>query len=166
MNEQTNFIVFSSPLGPLWIAATQKGICNIIFGDVPVPFSKRLGRYGIGNFEPGRTAVLDDAEAQLRDYFAGALREFTLPLDLRGTPFQLAVWDVVRSIPYGATMSYSEIARSLDRPKAARGVGGAVGANPVVIVVPCHRVMGKNGQLTGYGGGLPRKISLLEIESM
>lgn len=97
-------------------------------------------------------------------YFKGKLREFKVPLDLRGTNFQLKVWRVLLSVPYGTTCSYSDLAQSLGQPKAARAVGGAVGSNPISIIVPCHRVIGANGSLTGYGGGLSRKHALLSLE--
>jgi methylated-DNA-[protein]-cysteine S-methyltransferase len=107
---------------------------------------------------------LREALRQLEAYFAGALREFELPLAPRGTPFQLRVWTALRGIPYGETASYGEIARRIGRPGAARAVGLANGANPLPIVVPCHRVIGQSGALTGFGGGLPTKRALLELE--
>ncbi|HUA60127.1 MAG TPA: methylated-DNA--[protein]-cysteine S-methyltransferase [Verrucomicrobiae bacterium] len=108
--------------------------------------------------------VLREAACQLRAYFAGDLRQFNLPLDLRGTDFQLRVWNQLLKIPYGETRSYSEIAQAIHSPKAVRAVGAANGANPVSIVVPCHRVIGSSGKLVGYGGGLPLKKRLLELE--
>jgi methylated-DNA-[protein]-cysteine S-methyltransferase len=104
-------------------------------------------------------------KSQLDAYFARKLRRFTIPLDLRGTSFQRQVWDFLRGIPWGQTRSYGQIAEALGRPNAARAVGRAVGSNPVSIVVPCHRVIGSNGALTGYGGGLDRKAALLELEA-
>jgi len=109
--------------------------------------------------QPFRPAI-----AQLREYFAGTRRHFALALAPRGTPFQLAVWQVLRAIPYGQTRSYGEIARGLGRPEAARAVGLANGANPLPIIVPCHRVIGADGSLTGFGGGLPIKRALLQLE--
>ena len=100
---------------------------------------------------------------QLTDYFAGNLRSFDLPLKLAGTPFQLAVWRALQDIPYGETTSYGELARRVGTPKGSRAVGLANGANPIAIVVPCHRVIGSNGKLTGYGGGLCNKETLLEL---
>ncbi|MBI4283675.1 MAG: methylated-DNA--[protein]-cysteine S-methyltransferase [Chloroflexi bacterium] len=102
---------------------------------------------------------------QLDGYFAGELQEFDLPLDLRGTPFQKRVWASLQQIPYGETCSYGEIARAINSPSAVRAVGLANGANPVSIIVPCHRVIGSDGRLVGYGGGLDRKKYLLEFES-
>lgn len=108
--------------------------------------------------------LLREAGNQLTAYFAGKLREFHLPLELEGTDFQLRVWNLLVQIPYGETRSYGDLARTLGAPAAVRAVGAANGANPIAIVVPCHRVIGSNGALTGYGGGLPLKRSLLELE--
>lgn len=105
------------------------------------------------------------AAEQLTEYFAGARVAFDLPLAPRGTPFQRRVWNGLRAIPYGETISYAELARRIDRPKAMRAVGAANGRNPIPIVVPCHRVIGADGSLTGYGGGLDRKRALLEHEA-
>jgi len=107
---------------------------------------------------------LQDAVRQLRAYFDGALRIFDLPLDMQGTPFQKQVWHELERIPYGETRSYMQIAVAVGAPKAVRAVGAANGANPIPIVVPCHRVIGTSGKLTGYGGGLPLKKRLLELE--
>lgn len=101
---------------------------------------------------------------QLGAYFAGDLTDFDLPLDPRGTPFQLAVWRALRTIPYGETRSYGQLAKAIGRPTASRAVGAANGANPLPIVVPCHRVIGSTGKLTGFGGGLPIKAALLTLE--
>jgi methylated-DNA-[protein]-cysteine S-methyltransferase len=109
--------------------------------------------------------LLCEAVRQLRAYFDGALRRFTLPLDLQGTAFQLGVWHELETIPFGEFRTYSDIARAIGAPKAVRAVGAANGANPVAIVVPCHRVIGSSGKLVGYGGGLPLKKKLLELES-
>lgn len=102
---------------------------------------------------------------QLQAYFAGELHDFDLELAPQGTPFQLQVWEALRAIPYGATASYGEIARAVGMPNAARAVGGANNRNPLAIVVPCHRVIGAGGSLTGYGGGLERKRLLLDLEA-
>ncbi len=101
---------------------------------------------------------------QLKAYFAGELQDFTLPLDPQGTAFQLAVWKSLTEIPYGDTISYGELARRIGNPNASRAVGLANGSNPIPIVIPCHRVIGSNGKLTGYGGGLPTKEKLLALE--
>jgi methylated-DNA-[protein]-cysteine S-methyltransferase len=112
----------------------------------------------------GREPVLGEAEAQLTAWFAGERTSFDVPIRLKGTRFQLAVWSALRAIPFGETRSYSEIAAAVGQPEAVRAVGAANGRNPIAIVVPCHRVIGANGTLTGYGGGLPRKRWLLEHE--
>jgi methylated-DNA-[protein]-cysteine S-methyltransferase len=109
-------------------------------------------------------ALLGEAANELRDYFAGTLRVFRVTLDMQGTDFQLLVWNQLRKIPYGETRTYAQIAEQIGRPKAVRAVGAANGSNPVAIVVPCHRVIGSSGKLTGYGGGLPLKKRLLELE--
>ena len=110
-------------------------------------------------------AALDDAELQLREYFAGRRTEFDLPLAPEGTPFQRRVWEALREIPYGTTVSYGELARRVGHPDGARAVGAANGRNPIAIVIPCHRVIGAGGALVGYGGGLDRKRVLLELEA-
>ena len=111
-----------------------------------------------------RTEVSDEAARQLEEYFQGKRKTFKLPLKLKGTEFQKLVWDALLTIPYGETRSYSEIACQIGRPKASRAVGMANHRNPVAIVVPCHRVIGKNGSLTGYAGGLDKKEKLLDLE--
>jgi methylated-DNA-[protein]-cysteine S-methyltransferase len=108
--------------------------------------------------------LIAEAGAQLRTYFAGNLREFQIPLDMQGTAFQLRVWRQLETIPYGETRSYLQIATVIGSPAAVRAVGAANGANPIPIVVPCHRVIGASGKLVGYGGGLPLKKRLLELE--
>jgi len=109
--------------------------------------------------------LLLEAGKQLRAYFAGELRVFDLPLAPNGTAFQRAVWDAVSAVPYGSTATYSEIAAAVGRPAACRAVGAANGRNPIPVIVPCHRVIGAAGALTGYGGGLDRKHSLLDLEA-
>jgi len=138
----------------LRLVASENGILEILLRCSQPPEGRR---------NPGHP-VLVEAARQLRAYFAGELREFDLPLDLRGTDFQLRVWRRLLTIPYGETRSYSDIARALDAPQAVRAVGAANGANPIAIVVPCHRVIGAGGKLVGYGGGLPLKRKLLDLE--
>lgn len=120
----------------------------------------RLSRPG----EEGPTALLEETARQLREYFAGQRREFSLPLSPRGTAFQRQVWEALCTIPYGETRSYGEIARQIGSPKACRAVGMANHRNPISIVIPCHRVVGAHGTLTGYGGGLAAKEFLLRLE--
>ncbi|MEJ1932857.1 methylated-DNA--[protein]-cysteine S-methyltransferase, partial [Nostoc sp. NIES-2111] len=115
--------------------------------------------------EHSEAAVLLDAERQLAEYFGGWRQSFDLPLRAEGTAFQQEVWAALQEIPYGQTMSYGELAQKLGKEKAVRAVGAANGRNPIAIVVPCHRVIGADGSLTGYGGGMERKKFLLELES-
>lgn len=146
-----------SPVGALLLATTEKGLCRLQF-DAQLP---------AGQSEPWIESreKLRPWEEQLQAYFRGALREFTLPLDLRGTAFQLRCWEALRRIPYGRTCSYAELAQQVGSPRAFRAVGQANHNNPVAIVVPCHRVIGANGTLTGYGGGLGVKQALLRLEA-
>jgi methylated-DNA-[protein]-cysteine S-methyltransferase len=140
-----------TPIGTLWLDADGAGLSSIAF-DGPV---------GSHSDDP----LLREAESQLRAYFAGALTRFDLPLSPRGTEFQRRVWDAVAGVPYGTTTTYSAVAAALARPTACRAVGAANGRNPLPIVVPCHRVIGASGALTGYGGGLERKRALLDLEA-
>ena len=140
-------------------AASDRGLAGVWF------VGQRHGPDSSGWRADPEHPVLRQAIAQLTAYFAGERVDFDLPLDLQaGTPFQQSVWDALRSIPRGGTTSYAELARRLGRPQAARAIGAAVGRNPVSIVVPCHRVLGTGGALTGYAGGLERKTALLQLE--
>ena len=146
----------ASPIGPLTLVACEAGLTHLEFGQRDHPVAVQT---------PARArAILDRARRQLEAYFAGQRRAFDLPLAPSGTPFQLAAWEVLRAIPYGETISYGEQARRLGRPAAARAVGAANGANPISIVVPCHRVVGADGRLVGFGGGLDVKRYLLNLE--
>lgn len=150
---------FDSPLGEMLLAATDRGLCGVWFT------GQRHGPDSSGWREDAAHPVLVEAVAQLRAYFAGARTAFELPLDLQhGTAFQQSVWQALLAIPTGGTTSYAELGRRLGRPQAARAVGAAVGRNPISIVVPCHRVLGTGGSLTGYAGGLERKTALLRLE--
>src|SRR5664279_2896526 len=131
--------------------------CGLRAIDFDVLHPVEGNRYGIH-------PIATEAVRQLRAYFAGQLRRFDLPLDMEGTPFQLRVWRELERIPYGETRSYRQIAAAIGAPRAVRAVGAANGANPIPIVVPCHRVIGASGKLVGYGGGLPLKKRLLELE--
>ncbi|MBD0293343.1 MAG: methylated-DNA--[protein]-cysteine S-methyltransferase [Jiangellaceae bacterium] len=143
-----------SPLGPLLVIADDDGITGLHMTDRPAS----PGSSG----DPTRFAA---ARRQLAEYFAGDRTEFDLPLHPVGTPFQLRVWAALRTIPYGEIRSYGEIAAQIGSPGAARAVGLANGRNPIAVIVPCHRVIGASGALTGYGGGLPRKQLLLDLEA-
>jgi methylated-DNA-[protein]-cysteine S-methyltransferase len=140
-----------TPVGPLLLSAEDGRLSGVAFADSAEARSS----------EP----VLLEAEAQLRAYFDGKLERFELPLAPRGTPFQLSVWEALLEIPYGSTTTYSELAAAIGRPSACRAVGAANGRNPLAVIVPCHRVIGAAGALTGYGGGLERKRLLLALEA-
>jgi methylated-DNA-[protein]-cysteine S-methyltransferase len=149
--------IIDSPLGPLLLAAENGAVTMLWMSPLPTrddPPSQGADR-----------AVLDETAAQLDRYFAGSLTAFDLPLGLRGTPFQRRVWLALQEIPFGETISYGELAASIGKPGCARAVGLANGQNPISIIVPCHRVIGSNGKLTGYGGGLDRKAWLLDHEA-
>jgi methylated-DNA-[protein]-cysteine S-methyltransferase len=141
------------------LAASAKGLCGVWFdGQAHQPDPQQ---WEMNTTQP----VLQAACSQLAAYFSARAARFSLPLDVSlGTPFQQSVWERLRAIPYGMTQSYGEIARYLGQPAASRAVGAAVGRNPLSIIVPCHRVVGSNGALTGYAGGLERKIALLQLE--
>ena len=160
-------LTVSSPLGALWLCVTERGLCRVTCAAQPGEATlRRLAQRGIASPQAGGHTFLERAATQLREYFAGERRYFTLPLDLRGTAFQRVVWAVLLTIPYGATTTYGDVARMAGSSRAARAVGQAVGANPVAIIVPCHRVLGYDGALTGYGGGLDRKVALLQLEGV
>lgn len=146
-----------SPVGRLLLVGSSKGLMALQFQDGAHPLD--IQPIWKKTCEPFR-GVLE----QLREYFDGTRTRFQVKLDLQGTPFQRQVWQALQCIPYGRTMSYGEIAKQVGRPKASRAVGAANGHNPVSIIVPCHRVIGANGELVGYGGGLPIKTALLELE--
>lgn len=149
----------------LYLAATAKGLCFV--GSQNQPFAE-LSDWAEKHF-PESPLVQDEDKlqpyaAELIEYFQGKRQSFTTPYEYHGTPFQLAVWNALCEIPYGQTQSYSDIATHIQKPAAVRAVGAAIGANPVLITVPCHRVIGKSGKLTGYRGGLEMKTQLLELE--
>jgi methylated-DNA-[protein]-cysteine S-methyltransferase len=154
---ETAWSTYESPIGALTLVVGDGRLRQIRFPDE---------RAGLG---PGsrRPQECEAARAQLEQYFAGARERFELPLELAGSPFDLAVWEQLQRVPFGATVTYGELARRLrlDGPEAARDVGAAVGRTPAPIVVPCHRVVGASGDLTGYRGGLERKRALLDLES-
>jgi AraC family transcriptional regulator of adaptative response/methylated-DNA-[protein]-cysteine methyltransferase len=154
-----------TPLGPMLAAATDDGVCLLEFTDRRMlPTQLKIVERRLGRIVPGRHAHLERLHQQLDAYFAGDLLEFSVPLTAPGSPFDAAVWRELRAIPPGETRSYDGLALSLDRPGAARAVGRANGRNRIAIVIPCHRVIGADGSLTGYGGGLWRKQRLLDLE--
>jgi AraC family transcriptional regulator, regulatory protein of adaptative response / methylated-DNA-[protein]-cysteine methyltransferase len=155
-----------TPLGPMLAGESDAGICLLEFVDRPMLETqlRRLVKRMEAVFVPEETAVLATLRREVEAYFHGGLKRFSISLDLRGTPFQESVWRRLLEVPHGETVSYGEHARSVGRPGAVRAVGRAVGDNRIAILVPCHRVVGADGRLTGYGGGLWRKKRLLELE--
>jgi methylated-DNA-[protein]-cysteine S-methyltransferase len=151
--------MIDSPLGGLTLVASDKGLAAILWKDEN---PRRVLRSSL--VEDPDHPVLVETERQLRAYFAGSLTTYSLPLDFKGTEFQKSVWQALLTIPFGETRSYGEIARQIGRPTAGRAVGAANGRNPISIVAPCHRVIGSNGALTGYAGGLAAKEHLLGLE--
>jgi len=152
--------VIPSPIGPLRLIASEKGLCAVLFGGgqaYEVSFSGELE-------EKKDHFLLSRAEKQLGEYFAGKRVAFDLPLDMRGTVFQIKSWRELQKIPFGETISYAEQAKRLGDAKKARAVGAANGRNPLAIIVPCHRVIGTSGALTGFAGGLSIKEALLALE--
>jgi len=149
----------NSPVGTLKLVASDKGLVAVLW-EKEKPNRVRLGELEERNTHP----VLVEAERQLCEYFAGKRRSFSVALDMRGTPFQKNVWEALLDIPFGETRSYREIAMRLGNQQATRAVGTANGRNPISIIVPCHRVIGSNGKLTGFAGGLKAKALLLELE--
>ncbi len=149
-----------SPIGRLRLVATDEGLSHLLF-------DQQADEDPDSDGDPAETdnhPVLAAATTQLAEYFAGRRQEFDIPLDLTGTEFQRAAWSALASVPFGETRSYRQQAEAIGRPKAVRAIGAANGKNPVPIVLPCHRIVGSDGSLTGYGGGLPIKEFLLNHE--
>lgn len=145
---------YEFPIGKIGIAEEDGCITHVLFDNEKAP----------AGFELARTPLIERAATQLREYFEGKRTDFDLPLSLAGTDFQRSVWKALQEIPWGETRSYKDIAVQIGKPKATRAVGMANNRNPIPIIVPCHRVVGSDGSLTGYGGGLPVKQHLLELE--
>ena len=145
----------NSPIGPLTITADEEGLHSIEFGEV-VPASPD-GKWS-------ETGLVHETIRQLQAYFERKLFQFTIPLKPEGTPFQMEVWDELQKIPYGTVISYGELAKRIGNPKASRAVGAANGSNRIPIIIPCHRVIGSSGSMTGYAGGLSIKEALLQLE--
>jgi methylated-DNA-[protein]-cysteine S-methyltransferase len=152
------YTTVESPVGPLLLAGNATGLRRVSFEK-----SRHFSISATGWMEDEQP--FGEVIRQLRAYFAGELKEFDVPLAPEGTPFQLSVWKSLRMIPYGETISYAQLAERIGNPKAVRAVGSANGSNPLPIIIPCHRVIGSNGDLTGFGGGLDIKRKLLAIES-
>ncbi len=170
MNSKSKPILYWSVLElkdwNFYIVSTKKGLCYVGSNDQPI---EEMIEWAKKRF-PG-SPLIEDAEklkpyaVEITEYLEGKRKSFTIPFDFQGTEFQLSVWNALCEIPYGQTKSYSDIATYINKPAAVRAVGTAIGANPVLITVPCHRVVGKNGTLTGYRGGLEMKTSLLNLEN-
>jgi methylated-DNA-[protein]-cysteine S-methyltransferase len=158
VNDPTRFhATIATPLGTMAATFSGPALTSLVFVDAPATLA--------GSPSGAAAASLAALHAALDDYFAGRGARFDIPLAPAGTAFQQAVWKALRDIPYGATASYGEIARRIGRPRAVRAVGAANARNPIAIIVPCHRVIGADGTLTGYAGGLSRKRALLALES-
>jgi len=148
-----------SPVGKLELIASDKGLVAILWEN------DRPGRVRLSErVEEEQHPILAKTEQQLGEYFAGTRKEFSVPLDMRGTPFQKNVWEALLSIRFGETRSYGQLANQLGNPRATRAVGAANGRNPLSIIVPCHRIIGSSGKLTGFAGGLDAKAFLLNLE--
>lgn len=159
VNENSSSAVFDSPVGQLYVRAEAGKLVALSFVNAPIPDTAT---------NPGDVAsreIVKAVQSQIGEYFAGSRTAFDVPLRLVGSPFHLRVWEALRGIRYGTTMAYGQLADQIGEPDAARAVGAANGSNPIVIIVPCHRVIGANGRLVGYGGGLRRKQFLLDLES-
>ena len=158
MDSRTFYTTLDSPVGALFITSDGEAITELFM-------EKHTGGPKPINTWRRDDDLFKEAADQLRAYFAGDLTDFDLPLATTGAPFQQRVWNELQKIPYGSTTSYGELARRLGNPNASRAVGAANGSNPISIIIPCHRVIGSNGNLTGYGGGIDRKKFLLEFEA-
>lgn len=156
----------TTPLGPMVVAATDESVCLLEFADRRMLETqlRRLSACIGGTLVPGTCGPIEQLSQELAQYFHGDRRDFEVSLSAPGTEFQERVWDRLREIPYGETVSYGEVARGIGRPSAVRAVAGAVGDNRLAVLIPCHRVVGSDGRLTGYGGGLWRKRALLDHE--
>lgn len=156
-----------SPIGPLLLAASDRGLRALYMSrQRHVPVAPEANWKAVTRTDRAQFDLLERAATQLAAYFAGTRDTFDLPLDLEGTAFQKSVWAGLCTIGFGETISYGELARRIGNPKAVRAVGLANGRNPVSIVVPCHRVIGADGSMTGYGGGIDRKVYLLGLEGV
>ncbi|ANY69033.1 cysteine methyltransferase [Paenibacillus sp. BIHB 4019] len=167
INRTIYWSLFSYEDWNMHVAATDEGLCFV--GSQNQPFEE-LAKWAASRFSHSPLIHNDEKllpyKAELVQYLQGTLENFTVPAVFQGTPFQEAVWQALCSIPYGHIWSYSDIANHIQKPAAVRAVGAAIGANPLLITVPCHRVIGKNGTLTGYRGGLDMKTKLLQLESI
>ena len=165
--KQVNIQYYDSPCGQLVLASSSGELCLCDWNGMPCAERnrRRLARYMNASFKTATTSVLEETKRQLDEYFAGKRKSFDIQLRMVGTCFQQQVWNALTDIPYGATKSYKDIAQSIGKPQAVRAVAGAVGANGISILIPCHRVIGSDNSLTGYAGGLEAKKELLRIEA-
>ncbi len=162
-------MIVPTPLGDMLLAASEQGLAGTWFvhGQKHMPDSDLMASWPIAQKGDASKAILDKASQQLTQYFSGKLKVFDLPFDLSsGTEFQQSVWREIIKICCGKTNTYGAICKALNKPQAARAVGAAVGKNPISIIIPCHRVVGSTGAMTGYAGGLDRKVALLELEGV
>lgn len=161
MKQDLQTAIYPSPIGPLLLEADSQGLCRCTWTDD----TSQMQMPHLASVNDTTTAVImADTKRQLDEYFAGSRSCFHLPLHITGTKFQKQVWQALATIPYGTTRAYGEVARAIGRPTASRAVAGACHANPVAVIIPCHRVIGANGKPVGYAGGLDRKLYLLEKE--
>ncbi|QDS35887.1 methylated-DNA--[protein]-cysteine S-methyltransferase [Brevibacillus brevis] len=167
MAKELGYTMMDSPIGPLLLASTEEGLCYIQFAneqDELVPLVRWCKKTFLGITPTRNDAINESAKKQLEEYFAGNRKTFDVPTVLYGTPFQKAVWNELSNIPYGETRSYKDIALAIGAAKAVRAIGGANNRNPIPVIIPCHRVVGSNGALVGYGGGISIKKYLLSLE--
>ena len=164
-NESLVIGTIETPVGAYGAVLSERGLCRLTSPSEPLTLCQAWAdRWMPGARRLPDAGELAEVSAELADYFAGKRRAFSIPLDLRGTPFQQQVWAALQAIPFGELRTYAEIARTIGRPTAVRAVGAAIGANPIALMVPCHRVIGSNGRLVGYAGGMDMKRTLLEHE--
>lgn len=154
MKSQLQQWKYESPLGPLYLVATPTGLRGLYWEEQDVAYASVI------------TAILVQAQNELAEYFTGSRTNFTIPLELMGTPFQLSVWEELLKIPYAQTYSYQKLASCIKKHNAVRAVGSANGKNPMCIIVPCHRVIASDGSIGGYAGGIEAKMKLLDLESL
>jgi O-6-methylguanine DNA methyltransferase len=160
------FSTMESPIGPLALGSSEKGLVFLQFAPGEMDRLVRIieGKFPGSEVIEGRNEILREASRELKGYLKGEVKDFRVPLNLVGTPFQKTTWQALSRIPYGDTRTYGQISQQMGVPKASRAVGSACGQNPVAIIVPCHRVVGRDGRLVGYACGVERKRWLLDLE--
>jgi AraC family transcriptional regulator of adaptative response/methylated-DNA-[protein]-cysteine methyltransferase len=166
MPQEIVYKLVDSPVGELIVGATRMGCCLLEFHR-PGRWDaqeKKFKKLYDGEFTEGSSPLIRQIEKELKEYFSAKRKRFEIPLDIRGTDFEMTVWKQLLKIPYGELTSYAHIAAKIHNPKSVRAVGTANGSNHIAIIIPCHRVIGSNGSLTGYGGGLDKKRFLIELE--